>query len=219
MNRFLRATGAIKDDAADAVGAAADADAETAVALDGLSLDGVLAASDDNLAAASRRNNEPNAIKRASRRSPVPPMMSRARAISPVPSPSREIARSPSTPPVSGADPQKEAAPASKRMVEAAAGTRPAGLVISSPKAASTGGVGGSGKHQGVRSSLRAQALLGTDSVAPHRARDKDILRPDTPGTPLAVSLDCLSPSLVGTPLGSPTAAAATVAGSRSSEG
>lgn len=140
-------------------------------------------------------------LQRASRRSPPLPVAdSSRRCLSPIPSPGGEMA-----------------------LAATPLASRPAGLMISSPKAIT-------GRGQGVRSTLRAQALLGSGDPAAgpqQRQRDKnmELLRPNSPGTPLATSLpppsdlllEGLSSPLAGTPVCSPKAAllaeAATAAG------
>lgn len=209
VTAFLEAVHAPGYDSGAAPAAAPDAhEAEAPSAeLEGLALDDQPA--DDNMAAAAARNES----KRASRRSPVIMAGGRARAISPIPSPSRAMAVTAAAPvpprnnDSHGASSTEASKP--KRMVDAVA-ARPAGLVIASPKGIGTSGSGVSG----VRSTLRAQVL--------QRERDKDVMlvRPDCPGTPLAgspapseINLDGLNSPVVGTPLGSPTAAGRIVEG------
>jgi hypothetical protein len=220
VKRFLAATGADlgTPDSVDgggemAITAAAAKAAAAVAALEGLSV------ADDNMATAVLRNNQPK--RPSGRRSPLPPMAggssARGRATSPVPSPCVSPRSNKNNDGSGDESAAKHGEAASKRMVDAIA-ARPAGIVISSPKAVG-GGSKAAAAQGGVRSSLRAQALLGGgDAVAaPHRERDTDmphLLRPDSPGTPLAASpastellLDGLNTPLVGTPLGSPTAA------------
>ena len=199
VTAFLEAVHAPGYNSGAAPAAAPDAhEAEVPSAeLEGLALDDQPA--DDNMAAAAARNNE---SKRASRRSPVIMAGGRARAISPIPSPSRAMAVTAAAP----VPPRNNDSHGASSTVAA----RPAGLVIASPKGICTSWSGVSG----VRSTLRAQVL--------QRERDKDVMlvRPDCPGTPLAgspapseINLDGLNSPVVGTPLGSPTAAGRIVDG------